>query len=148
MLIDPRRVEISDYFKTFRKDFKLAGFITITIPDAEPDWKTWDKPPHNAFVNICSKAKVDGVEFWVLPVFFNDQQTDFWLDGDKWQKKFVQDRTESFMVNSSKPAIAFFKGNDDWSWALRFETYHERDRMVSHFGEDLGFLHDDLIGQN
>jgi len=24
MLIDPRRVEISDYFKTFRKDFKLA----------------------------------------------------------------------------------------------------------------------------
>ena len=138
MLISPERVNINEYFHTWGvKGFRLAGFISVTPYTAPPAYDSWSDTAYNRFCGIASEAEVDGKPTFVLPVFVNDERVDYVFDGDTGPS-----------ANAQLPAIAFFKGNDDWHFALRFDSYSERDAMVEFFGEDLGFLEDHLIGHN
>jgi hypothetical protein len=150
LLINPARVQTSDYYKSWRKEFRLAGFIVVTPYTAPPIYQTWDKPVYNCFTAIAHEAHVDGHPAFVLPVFFNDEMTQALFDSEL-PGIHVDNQDEAVKavaeLNWQKPAIAFFLGNDDWHYALRFTSFAERDKMIQFFGEDLGFL-DELIGHN
>lgn len=138
-LIAPDRVQTNSYYLKYRKEFRLAGFIEVTPWTDLPDYQTWDLPTWNPFCNIAHTALVDDKETLILPVFVNDAVIlDICFDGD------IKCTAE---YNQYLPAIAFFKGNDDFSCALRFKTFEERDDMISAFGEEVG-MSSDLIWQN
>ena len=135
MLISPDRVNISSYYHKWIPGFRLMGYISVTPYTAPPPYETWNDAVYNPFCAIAAEATVDGKPTFVLPVFVNDVYVQYRFDGEKEE-------------DLDRPAIAFFKGNDDWHYALRFADYSERDAMIQFFGEDLGFLQKDLIGHN
>ena len=137
MLISPDRVNINSYYHKWVPGFRLAGFISVTPYTAPPPYETWNDTKYNRFCAIAAEAEVDGKPTFVLPVFVNDEPSTHVFDGDAGPA-----------INEQLPAIAFFKGNDDWHYALRFPDFEERDLMVRTLGEDLGFLEDHLIGHN
>ena len=134
LLLPVERVKTGEYFHRYREGFRLAGFILVQPYTAPPPHDTWSKPAYNRFTAIAHEAVVDGRPAFIVPVFFNDRDLDVLFDGDVEKPK--------------KKAIAYFKGNDDWNYAMRFDSYRERDEMIQLFGEDLGFLEQELIGHN
>lgn len=151
-LISADRVQTNPYYLTYTEDFRLAGFIEVTewLPGLELGH--WDIPKWNRFSNIAHKANVDGVQTNLLPVFVNDiMLPNRCFDGDIFtvlDKEITCLSTAQINeLNEKLPAIAFFMGNDDWSYALRFSTFKERDDMIAEFGEELAEAFK-LIGQN
>lgn len=132
MLVSPDRVKTDPYYLKWIPGFELFGFVVIEAAPKIEAWNTWEKPKVNSLEFISHTALLDGVEAAVVPVFVNYKHVPYWFDGEKEE-------------DLSKPAIAFFKGSDDSSYALRFEDYQERDEFLE-FGSDLGFLK--LIWQN
>jgi hypothetical protein len=139
-LIQPDRVGIVSYYKRWREGFRWAGVILVTPWTPEPEWKTWDNAPYNPFCSIATHAYVDGQAQFLLPVFVNDAPGLNVFDGEL--------HTHATQINAEKPAQAFFLGNDDWHYGMRFATFEERDRSLAEFGEELGFLRDQLLGHN
>jgi len=138
LLLPPERVFTSPYYKTWRREFRLAGFLLVTPYTAPPPHDTWTKVPYNRFCAIAHEALVDGREAFIVPAFVNDDILPAQVfDGDK-----------DASVNDTKPWMIFFLGNDDWHYGMRFETRALRDGMLKTFGEDLGFLEEELIGHN
>ena len=135
LLIDAGRVKTNPYFLTWVQGFNLAGFIMVTPYTAPPSYGTWSDTAYNRFCGIAHEAYVDGKPCFVLPVFVNHQPSPYKFDGDK-------------APNNEKQWVAYFLGNDDLHYAMRFETANLRDEMIQMFGEDLGFLEKELIGHN
>lgn len=152
-LIAPECVQIDPYYQKWRDGFHLTGYIQVSPYTAPPVDKA--VPTYNRFCAIATEAlvlryatqtggdgfmldaKVEALPAFVVPVFVNDEPTTILFDPEN-----------DPMINQEKPYIAFFKGNDDWHYAMRFVTSFERQRMLKFFGEDLGFLVKDLIVHN
>lgn len=144
-LIHPDRVITNPYYFKWRSEFRLAGFIKIG-ENLDKHWKTWDKQPHNFLLPISHTAMVDHHEAQVVPVFFNDKLLPkLHFDGDEpnWDQ-----HEQIVRLNEQLPAVAYFKGNDDWNYAMRFMCYKDRDAMISQFGGEVGTLGDLLITHN
>lgn len=141
-LISPDRVVTNPYYLTYLPEFSLAGFVEVP-PNPEP----WDKQQHyNHLSNIAHSACVDGTDTRVISVFYNDKiLPTLHFDGDAYNWDQAQ---EIKRLNEYLPAVAFFKGNDDWSMAMRFLCFNDRDAMISEFGGEVGTLIDLLIGHN
>jgi hypothetical protein len=148
-LIAPARVEIADYYQKFLPKLKYVGAVELPPePKAPPSYQTWDLPVWNAFYATAPKAKIDGVEVRVMPVFINDEPCDFIFDTEcTWTGNLQEYNVKARQINTERPFIVFFKGNDDWSHGLRFTTAEERDTMISTFGAELGTL-PELLGWN
>lgn len=144
-LIHPDRVITNPYYFTWQSDFRLAGFVAIS-ENLDKEWKTWDKQPHNSFRAIAHSAVVDHKEQQVVPVFYNDvllPTLHFDCDEPNWDH-----HEQIIRLNEQLPAIAYFKGNDDWHFAMRFMCFKDRDAMINEFGGECGTLCDLLIGHN
>jgi len=147
-LIDPSRVEIGDYYKKFLPKFTYIGVLELPPEEKVPSWQKWNLPVWNAFHATSCRAKVDGVEVNVMPVFINHEPCDFIFDTEcTWTGNRQDWNVKARQINTDKPFIIFFKGNDDWSHGLRFTTAEERDTMISTFGAELGTL-PELLGWN
>ena len=131
-LIPHSRCTMNPYFERKWGALDPAGVIIVTVPERSPEWKTWDRMPSNPLHFICTTATIDGVNHNVIPVKTNQVATTIVFD--------TEYGTDPVQLNNELPAIIFFFGNDDYSYALRFATFAERDQMLAEFGEELGLL--------
>lgn len=149
-LIPPQQVDVEPCFKTWRSEFNLAGFIKVTpYTDQNSD------VIHNRFCAIATEAailhgstqlmsdsfvldlKVEFLPAFVVPVFMNNEPTTVLFSSE-----------HDLSVNARLPFIAFFRGNEDRHYALRYATAKMRQQALEFFGEDLGFFEKDLIEHN
>jgi hypothetical protein len=131
-LIPPERCSLRPYWTRSWGPFQHAGVIVLSPPVELPEWDTWSQVPYNRLHHISTNGYVDGVEqLSIIPVKINTAPCEWMFDTE------LGDRYE---INRANPAIAFFMGNDDWHYGLRFPTFEERDKMLAEFGEELGFF--------
>lgn len=159
-------ISIDEYFCKYINGFELVGFIDVTCvyetnkkfeEDIYYGLKCLPHERENTFNKFgwlaCDATiKTTGKDVKVIPVFFGERSKylfdtechfSFSLPDDEWREKY--DET-SDKLNTSKPYIVYFKGNDDWSVGTRFATKEEREAFLS-LDYEIG-LYDELEGQN
>jgi hypothetical protein len=108
----------------------LAGFISVT-----PRTLWFDKEPimRNSFEDIAHVAYLDWKIQLLVPVFMNEEDTG---------ARFIGDEEETA---ARKPWFLFFKGRSSNHLVMRFANKEAREETLKFLGEDMGFLHHDLI---